>query len=176
VFFQFHATYPKYLKDHYAMTKPMIGFLFAVNTLIIVVIEMILLDKVRQFNLIRTIGWGCFLSCFGFAILPISQAVWFTVASMCVITLGEMLMFPLATGYVAKRSTGRDVGMYMSWYSMMYSATAVVAPLLGTFVYQWNKHAFWYVSGIIGVVVLVAFYRFRENGKPNETAADYPVS
>ncbi len=70
VFFQFHATYPKYLEDHYRLTKPQIGFLFAVNTVIIVVFEMLLVNFVRRFSLLRTVGWGCFFSCVGFGILP----------------------------------------------------------------------------------------------------------
>ncbi|MEL7495962.1 MAG: MFS transporter [Planctomycetota bacterium] len=157
VFFQFHATYPKYLKDHYSMTKPMIGMLYAVNTIIIVVIEMILLNKVKRFRLLNTIAWGAVLSCLGFAVLPMSHAVWFAVVSMSVITLGEMLLFPTATSYVAQRSSGRDVGMYMSWYAMMYSFTAVAAPLLGTAMYQWNEHSIWWLSGGLGIGVFFSF-------------------
>ena len=106
VFFQFHATYPKYLEDQYGLSKPQIGFVFAVNTVIIVVFEMLLVNFVRRFSLLRTIGWGCFLACLGFGILPASVAPWFVVLSMVVITLGEMLLFPLATGFAAERSTG----------------------------------------------------------------------
>lgn len=158
IFFQFHAIYPKYLKDYYHMTKPMIGFLYAVNTVLIVVVEMLLLNGVKRFRLLPTIGWGALLACAGFAVLPLSTAIWFAVVSMCLITLGEMLMFPLATGYVAKRSSGRDVGMYMSWYAMTYSFTAILSPLIGTSVYAVNPHAMWWIAGVVGVLTLGGFY------------------
>ena len=58
IFFQFHATYPKYLEDHYQLSKPMIGLLFSVNTIIIVAVEMLLLNWFRAFALLRTIGLG----------------------------------------------------------------------------------------------------------------------
>mgnify|MGYP001824463277 CR=1 FL=1 len=140
------------------MTKPMIGFLYAVNTVLIVAVEMLLLNGVKKFRLLPTIGWGGLLSCAGFAVLPLSTAIWFAVVSMCLITLGEMLMFPLATGYVAKRSSGRDVGMYMSWYAMAYSFTAILSPLIGTSVYAVNPHAMWGIAGIVGVLTLGGFY------------------
>ncbi len=158
VFFQFHATYPKYLEDHYLMSKPQIGLLYAVNTIVIVITEMLLVNFVRRFRMLVTIGVGCFLSCLGFAMLPWSTAIWFVVWSMVVITIGEMLMFPVATGFVARRSSGRDVGMYMSWYAMTFSFTAVIAPLGGTLLYDVNRHLIWYSSGIIGLLVLAAFW------------------
>ena len=168
VFFQFHATYPKYLEDHYGLSKPQIGFLFAVNTVIIVVFEMLLVNFVRRFSLLRTIGWGSFLACIGFGILPASVAIWFVVLSMVIITMGEMLMFPLATGFVAERSTGRDQGMYMSWYAITYSVAAVIAPLLGSIIYGVDPDLFWYFSNVIGVVVLTGFYWLSASVKREE--------
>ena len=158
MFFQFSATYPKYLKEFYALQEYQIGLMFSVNTIIIVVFEMLLLEKVRKFSLLRTIGWGGMLSCFGFAMLPLGSAIWFCVLAMCVLTVGEMLMFPLGSGFVAERSLGRDRGMYMSGYSMNYSLAAIIAPLYGTAMYQFNPHWLWLSGFLIGAIVLVGFY------------------
>ena len=155
VFFQFHATYPKYLEDEYVLTKPQIGLMFSVNTAVIVVFEMLLLNYVSRFSLLRTIGWGCFFVCLGFGMLPAGHAAWFAVLSMVVITTGEMLMFPLASGFVAARSTGRNQGMYMSWYVMTFSLAAVIAPLVGTAVYELGHSLFWHFSLGIGVFALI---------------------
>ncbi len=176
VFFQIHATYPKYLEDHFGLTKPHIGFLYAVNTIIIVVFEMLLVNFVSRFSLLRTIGWGCFLACIGFGMLPAGTAVWFVVFSMIIITLGEMLTFPLATGFVAKRSIGRDQGMYMSWYAMTFSLAAVFAPILGGLAYGVDANLFWYISNLIGVVVLVGFYGLARSIQDHGMSVSiYPV-
>ena len=163
VFFQFHATYPKYLEDEFRLSEPQIGLLFSVNTIVIVIFEMLLVNYVRRFSLLRTIGWGCFLACLGFGILPLARGYLFACFSMIVITAGEMFMFPLATGFVAKRSSGRDQSSYMSWYAMMYSVACVIAPLIGAAVYGVGHHLFWYVSLGIGLLVLVGFYWLGEN-------------
>ncbi|MFK7767367.1 MAG: MFS transporter [Mariniblastus sp.] len=162
IFFQFHATYPKYLADEYRFSEPEIGLLFSVNTIIIVIFEMLLVNYVRRFSLLRTIGWGCFLACLGFGILPLAQGYLFAALSMTIITTGEMFMFPLATGFVAKRSSGRDQSSYMSWYAMMYSVSCVIAPLIGAAVYDFDHHLFWYESLGVGCLVLIGFYWLGE--------------
>jgi MFS family permease len=163
VFFQFHATYPKFLEDHYQLSKPQIGLLFSVNTIIIVVFEMLLLNFVRRFSLLRMIGWGSLLSCVGFGILPVSQAAWFAVFAMVIVTVGEMFLFPLATGFVAKRSNGRDQGMYMGWFAMNFSLACIIAPVLGTAVYEFNQDLLWYGSLGIGLFTLAGFYWLAGN-------------
>ena len=146
------------MEDHYSLSKPQIGLLFSVNTIIIVVFEMLLLNCLRRFSLLRMIGWGSLLACVGFGILPLSQAVWFAVLAMVVVTLGEMFLFPLATSFVAKRSAGREQGMYMGWYAMTYSLGCIIAPVLGTAVYDVDPNLLWYGSSVIGVFTLAGFY------------------
>ncbi len=158
VFLQFHATYPKYMNDQYSLSKPQIGLLFSVNTVLIVVLEMLIVNFVRRFSLLRTIGWGCLLACIGFGILPASQAAWFAVFSMIVITLGEMFMFPLATGFAARRSAGRDQGSYMGWYAMTFSFASVVAPLIGTAVYEIDRDLLWHASLWVGCFSVGSLY------------------
>ena len=172
VFFQFHATYPKFLEEHYQLDELMIGLLFSVNTIVIVAVEMLLLNWVRRFSLLRVIGWGGFLSCIGFGILPFGNAFWFCMVSMIVITFGEMFMFPVASGYVAKRSTGRDQGMYMSWYAMNFSMAATIAPLIGTAAYDFDPNLLWNVSNVVGVVVLAGFYMLSKHNVQSAERAD----
>ena len=73
VFFQIHVTYPLYLSDHYGLSKPAIGLIYGVNTVVIVLVEMLLLDFVRGWPFMRMIGWGAFLSCLGFGMLAVRK-------------------------------------------------------------------------------------------------------
>lgn len=177
VFFQFHVTYPLYLSDHYGLSKPTIGLIYGVNTVVIVLTEMLLLDVVRAWPLVRTIGWGAGLSCFGFGMLPWGHTVWFCVVSMLVITLGEMLWMPLATGWVAERSDRGDRGAYMSWYTMTYSVAAMVAPSLGGAIYQADPDGLWHASVGWGCVSLVGYtWLHRWVGSEARANADLPAA
>ncbi len=157
IFFQFHVTYPLYLTDHYGLTKPEIGLIYAVNTVVIVVFEMLLLNAIRRWPLLPTIGCGALLSCVGFGILPFGSSAGYCVFSMLVITLGEMLWMPLATGWISHRSDRGDRGMYMGWYTMTYSVAVIIAPTVGGTIYQSHRNLVWYLSVAVGGCVAIGF-------------------
>jgi predicted MFS family arabinose efflux permease len=157
VFFQFCATYPLYLQQHYDFSKPQIGMVFAVNTLVIVLFEMVLVDALRHLPVVRTIGWGCFLTCVGFGILPLGTTGAFCVFAMLVMTAGEMLSAPLSATFVANRSPEGAEGDYMGWFALVMSSAAVLAPALGSTLYAINPHSVWYAGLGIGALVLIGF-------------------
>ncbi len=185
VFFQFHATYPKYLEERYLLTPRWIGAIFAVNTVIIVLLEMLLLRWVGNRSALKTIGWGCLLSCLGFGLLPagvllggmFGNSFGFLVVTMIVLTFGEMLSMPISSGFVATRSRsrssrGKNRGMYMSWYTMTYSLAAILAPAIGGTIYQFNKESVWYLSTVVGVLLLAGFYRLNTHAMEGKRTLD----
>ena len=157
VFFQFNSTYPLYLRDHFSMSRVWIGSMFAVNTLVIVGFEMVLVDFVRRWPLVRTIGWGCLLSCVGFGILPFGSSGLFCIGAMLVLTLGEMLSFPLAAGFVSNRSRPGSEGVYMGWFTMTFSIASVLGPAIGSSIYQLNQDLVWVGCLLVGVMAWLGF-------------------
>ncbi len=156
VFFQFHVTYPLYLSSHYHLSKAAIGLIYAINTVVIVVFEMLLLNYVRRFPMMLVIGCGSLLSCLGFGMLPFGSSVIYCIASMLVITLGEMLWMPLASGWVAHRSDRGDRGLYMGWYSMTFSVSFVIAPIVGGALYARDHRLIWIFGNVIGVITFLS--------------------
>ena len=157
VFMQFLVTYPLYLRDHYALSKSQIGLLFAVNTSIIVVLEMVLIDYVRHWPLVRLLGWGCCLACVGFGMLPFGTTATYCVLAMVVVTIGEMLSFPSLPAFVAQRSPNGCEGRYMAWYAVTHSIAWVVAPLVGAKFYDYHPDAVWYASLVVGATIPLGF-------------------
>jgi MFS family permease len=157
VFTQFGSTYPLFLRDHFGMEKPMIGLMFAVNTTVIVAVEMLLLDAIKHWHVVKTIGWGCFLFCLGWGILPFGQTAAYAVLAMLIVTVGEMLSFAMSTGFVANRSGPGGESAYMGWYMVMFAVASVLGPAIGGAIYQVDPNAVWYVSLAVGVLVLLGF-------------------
>jgi MFS family permease len=158
VFMQFGSTYPLYLRDHFAMTKPHIGLMYAVNTSIIVAFEMLLIDAVKHWPLMRTIAWGSFLSCVGFGILPFGASGYYAIFAMGVVTIGEMLSFPLSSAFVANRSGAGREGIYMGWHTATHALAWVLGPGLGAALYEINRDALWLASLAVSVLVLAGFF------------------
>ena len=165
VFFQVLSTYPLFLKEHYSFNEAHIGLLLAVNTVVIVLFELVLVQYVARFSMLRTIAWGYVLCCLGFGLLPLAVGSSFMISvGYCIFTImvwsvGEMLSIPLSFAFVAKRSNATNRGKYMGWYVTSWSLAAVLAPILGTWIYQWSPHGLWYLIATMSVALGWGFYR-----------------
>jgi MFS family permease len=118
---------------------------------------MLLLDAIKHWPLVRTIGWGCFLFCMGWGVLPFGASAAYAVLAMLIVTVGEMLSFSMAAALVANRSGRGGEAAYMSWYMVMHATAAVLGPAVGATIYQYNRDSLWYVALAVGVVVLAGF-------------------
>ena len=169
VLFQFYTTYPLYLTEHYGLTEFQIGLIYAVNTILIVIFEMVLVEYAKKWRLMLTVAWGSCLASLGFGILPFSSAVWFCVFAMVVFTIGEMLSAPMATSWVSQRSERGDTGQYMGWNTMAYAVAFIIAPTAGGFIYEHNPHLVFYLAIVVAFVVLIGFLllgRHLEKSEP----------
>ncbi|MCA9230640.1 MAG: MFS transporter [Planctomycetales bacterium] len=157
VFIQLLVTYPLYLRDHFELTKKQIGLMFAVNTSIIVLCEMVLIDCVKHWPVYRLIGWGSFLCCAGFGMLPFGSSGTYCVLAMIVLTVGEMLSFPTAAAYASHQGPPGSEARYLSWYIVANSLAWVVGPALGAGIYHNHREMLWLSCFAVGPLILAGY-------------------
>lgn len=136
VFMQMHGAGPLYLEEGYGFREDVIGLLFAINPILIVALEMLIVERLSRPNPLRIIALGAALVGIGFGLLPFGRGFLYAVFCTVVFTAGEMLEAPFSGGFVANRATDQNRGRYMGLYTLMYSLCFVVAPATGTFVYE----------------------------------------
>jgi predicted MFS family arabinose efflux permease len=157
-FFQVWSTVPLFLRSFYDISEQGIGFLLALNALIIVLTEMLLIRAVENRNRMRMVGLGAFLVCGGFAILPLGPGWVVAVVFMVVLTIGEMLSMPITNAIVAERAGVESVGRYMGVYTLAFSTAFVIGPIAGTAVYQdLGPQTLWFGIGAVGIALALAF-------------------
>jgi predicted MFS family arabinose efflux permease len=152
--FQFWSTLPVYYREIYGFHEGTIGLLLALNPLIIVLFEMILIRWAESRGRLALIGLGSFLTCGGLALMPLGSSVAFVALTICVWTMGEMLALPLLNAAVADRASPGKRGQYMGIYTMAFSLAFVFAPACGTQVYDTlGPDWLWFGIGALGVVL-----------------------
>ncbi len=157
-FFQVWSTAPLYLRSFYGMSERSIGLLLALNALLIVVAEMLLIRAVENYDRMKMVGLGAFLVCGGLAILPFGPGWMTAVGFMVVLTVGEMLSMPITNAVVAERAGVESVGRYMGVYTLAFSTAFVLGPIVGTAIYQnFGPQALWYGTGVVGIALAIAF-------------------
>jgi predicted MFS family arabinose efflux permease len=158
VTFQIASTFPLSLRDLYGFSKAWIGLTLAVNTVIIILFEMVLVHSLRRRDPLKVAGVGAVLFCGGFALLPFGRGFAYLACTVVIWTLGEMLVFPLVTSAIAARAPEESAGTYMGLLSFAFSAAFVAAPLVGTWVYeQLGPRTLWLGCGALGLVVGAGF-------------------
>jgi MFS family permease len=76
---------------------------------------------------------------------------------MLVVTVGEMLSFPITAGFTANRSTRGNEGAYMGWYALVFAAASVLGPTIGSAIYERNADAVWMWAMGVGAAVFVGY-------------------
>lgn len=175
VTFQIVGTFPLTLRDLYGMSEAQIGLALAVNTLIIVLFEMVLVHSLSGRDPLKVSGVGGFLFCAGLALLPLGSGFGFVVFTVVIWTVGEMLVFPIVTSAVAEQAPEESRGATLGMLQLAFSAAFVIAPLVGTWIYQdYGPRRLWYGCGIVGVVVWAGFHALavRAVRPPRGTGAE----
>lgn len=162
VFSQLFSTFNLYLNRHYGLRENRIGPLWAVNTVLIVTIEMALIHALRRRSGMKTIAAGAALISIGFAALPLGRSFAFAALTVVVWTMGEILTMPLSATIVAGRA-GSASGRYMGVLSLVVSLAMLVAPFVGNWLYaRIGGNALWPVMGAAGMAAAAGFFALRK--------------
>jgi len=157
--FQIASTFPLTLRDLYGFKEGRIGLVLAVNTVIIVLFEMVLVHRVANRDPLRIVGIGGLVFGLGMALLPFGSGFAFAAFTVVVWTVGEMLAFPMSTGAVANRAGEANMGLYMGLYTLSFEGAWIFSPILGTWVYQeYGPKILWLGCGVVGLILFAGFY------------------
>ena len=131
-FLQFVFILPVYFEQNLDLSKQNIGFLLAMNGLIIFLIEMpiiYLLEQKGHTLKLLTFGLSFFVIAFTFLIF----STWYPliILIMIFLTIGEIISFPFATTFAMSRAKAENRGTYMGTFGLSWTIGRVIAPLLG---------------------------------------------
>jgi predicted MFS family arabinose efflux permease len=162
VFIQVLTTFPLYMRNVYGLAENRIGQLFAVNTVLIVAFEMILMERIRKYPLARMINVSFILLGLGLGLMPLGRGFAFGALTVTIWTFGEMLSMPLVTALIAGRADDTNRGRYMGVFSFVFSLAFIVAPAGGTAIYgRFGGDAVWYVCAALCLLIAAAFSALR---------------
>ncbi|NEU08279.1 MFS transporter [Flavihumibacter sp. R14] len=160
-FFQLFTMQPVFFKTVWHFDEQFIGLLMALNGLIIVVTEMVLIHQLEgKRPPLYFITWGVFLVGAGFAIFNMLPAVaWVAILSLCVISLGEMLSMPFMNTFWISRSNENNRGEYAALYTIAWSAAQILAPVYGAVMIEHGGFdLLWWFMGATCTITSIGYY------------------
>ncbi|HTS45799.1 MAG TPA: MFS transporter [Puia sp.] len=163
-FFQLFTTLPVYYKMELHIQEYFIGMLMALNGLIIVLVEMILIFRLEgKKQKLFFIQIGVFLTGISFFLLNILPPSAVTaVFCMLLVTLGEMFALPFMNSFSISRSVPANRGQYAGLYTIAWSVAQVIGPSCGGQVVEhFNFQTLWWLIGGLCVVTSVGIGSIR---------------
>lgn len=162
VFSQLFSTFPLFMHSAFGFAENRIGQLLAINTVMIVLFEMVLLHQLRRVKPLRVIAAGALLTGLGFALTPLGRGFPYAALTVAVWTMGEMLSLPLLTAEIADRSHEGNRGRHMGWFGVSFSLAWMVGPLIGSEIYsRFSPLALWLGCGGLGLLLALGFARLQ---------------
>lgn len=169
-FFQIFSTYPVFLKSIFKMSEHSIGFLFALNGILIALFEMVTIHSLAgKRHDLKYISYGLILVGLSFLVLDFRWAPVLVLAYLsCILfTAGEIFSMPFMMTYWMNRSNESNHGQYASLYTVAYSTAHVTGPVIGGFIADdFGFKALW-----IGIFIfcLITSFGFLKLQKKEET-------
>jgi len=173
VFMQNQGALPLYLVRDLNHRESFYGMLFVVNTLLIVAFEVPLNLAMSHWSHRSALAVGIVLTAVGFGAVGLSTSSAFIIGTVVVWTFGEMIVFPVATAYVADIAPPGRNGEYMGAFSSVISLALVLGPWLGVAALdRFGPVLMW--SGVLVVGLLAGLALLLSKEKPSSALSSFP--
>jgi predicted MFS family arabinose efflux permease len=136
IFFQHEGSLPLFLVNELKMPEKLYGFLFPINTLLIIILEVPLNLAMADWPHRKTIMLGALLIGTGFGALMFAHTFVGVALTVVIWTFGEMIFFPTSAALVADMAPAEKLGAYMGLYVLSFSFAFALGPWLGTLIFQ----------------------------------------
>jgi len=162
---------PVFYKMEWHFNEQLIGFLLALNGLLIAFIEMVLIHNLEgKRNALVYISIGVLMGAIGYALLNIlPQTAISATFIVILITFAEMVAMPFMNSFWINRTTVHNRGEYAALYSMSWSAAQIIAPFIGGYIISFGGfNLLWWVLGGISLVASAGYmllYRINYHRK-----------
>jgi MFS family permease len=160
VFFQHEASLAVFLTQNLRFSYHFYGFLFTINTLMIVFFEILLNVATSEWRSRTSFIIGSILISLGFMGFAWATQAWQVIVLAIIWTLGEMILFPAASAFVADIALEKNRGAYMGLFSMNQNAALLLGLWGGSLALSYfGPQILWIICGFWGLLSLIFFLK-----------------
>ncbi len=159
VYMQMNTTLSVYLRDVHGAPIQYYGWLISMNALLVVLFQFAVARQVKRYPPLYALAAGAFLYAIGFGMYGVAGSYALFVAAMLIITIGEMIIAPIAQAVVALLAPEAMRGRYMAVFGFSWAIPAAFGPLLAGMIMDyldpdWVWYAAFVTAGLAGLIYL----------------------
>ena len=158
VYSQMYSTLSVFLRDFHGVPEAGYGWLMTLNAGMVVAFQFLITRKISDRPPMLVMAAGSLLYVVGFGMYGFSSVYLLFMAAMAVITLGEMVMVPVAEAYVGDAAPEDMRGRYSGVMGFSWMIPWMIGPLLAGLIMDYgDPNWIWYGSALLGTVAAAGF-------------------
>ena len=158
VYMQLYSTLSVFLLTVYEFPKEGFGILLSMNALMVVLFQFWITKRTSKYAPMKMMAFGTLLYMIGFGMYGFISEVYLFFVAMFILTVGEMIVLPVAQAAVALFAPEDKRGRYMAIYGFSWSIPnlfgVVIAGLIMDYI---GPNWVWYLAGILSLIAIIGF-------------------
>ena len=161
-----------YAKQNYGVPENYYGFIPTTNALMVVLFQVAVTRATQRYLPLPIMAIGTLIYALGVGSIAAGHGFWSFWLSFVVVTIGELMVMPTSTTFVANLAPIDKRGRYMGFFSLSQGAGRGIAPLLGGLLNDnIGPKAIWYGGGLIGLASAASYAVMGVYYSPRRVAA-----
>lgn len=174
VYSQMYSTLSVFLRDVHGIPESGYGWLMTFNAGLVVLFQFMITRRISSKPPMLILALGSLLYVVGFGMYGFVDVYLLFMLAMGIITLGEMVIIPVAQAYVGKAAPEDMRGRYSGVMGFSWMIPWMIGPLLaGLIMDNGDPNWVWYGSAILGLVAAGGFLWLR-NGHDKDRFTPEP--
>jgi MFS family permease len=158
VYVQLYSTFSVYLRDAHGIPTQGYGFLMSMNATLVVFTQFSITRWTKRNPEMIMLALGTLFYLVGFSSFGFVSSYALFAVGMLLITVGEMIVIPVAQALVARLAPVDMRGRYMATFAMAWTIPSAIGPwAAGVILDNFNPDWVWYLSGILSAVAVGGF-------------------
>lgn len=149
-----------YVVRNYGVLKAQYGLIPTTNALMVVFFQYLITQLIKKREAFFVLASGALLYALANLSISFGQGYWAFWTSMVIMTIGELMLVPTSSTFVANLAPVDKRGRYMSLYTLSWGLASGIGPLWGGFL---NDHlgpkTIWYGGFLVGLLSVIGFLR-----------------
>ena len=171
-FMQYFTTGSRVFEDE-GYERISIGWFLAVNPILIVMFEMVVVHALRNRPTLPIVALGSLVVGLGYLVLLAPLGGMGIVMAMAIVAGGELLQMPLLSAHINDRAPANARGAYNGFNGMVFSAALIVAPAIGGRIYErYGPDTLWLICGALGAIAAGMFWLAARSSAKNPAGED----
>jgi MFS family permease len=172
VYSQMYSTLSVFLRDVHGVPESGYGWLMTLNAGMVVLFQFMITRRISKRPPMLILALGSLLYVIGFGMYGFVDGYLMFMLAMVIITVGEMVIIPVAQAYVGNAAPEDMRGRYSGVMGFSWMIPWMIGPLLaGLIMDNGDPNWVWYGSAILGLVAALGFLWLRKSHDQDWTPA-----